>query len=421
MNTPELLAPAATFSCAQAAIANGADAVYAGLATHNLRARSSNFATDELDDLFECAHDQGKRVYVALNVLPDDSRIDQIDRSLKDLSSLRRRPDAIIVADPGVIELCRRRVPDVPLHLSTQTGTFNSVSARFWANQGIRRVILPREMSLSEIGKIATAGFCETEVFIHGAMCVSISGRCLLGAYRGKRHPNFGDCPQPCRLRYRIAPLQGTSIDGEKEPEWYTVEENPDSGAFILNSKDLNALPVLDRIVSSGVTALKIEGRHRSLHYVASVVKVYRAALDSLAHGTGAYVPLSEWHDELDRLDHRPYTTGFYAGDYALQDLRRPQDDRQGGGYRVVGVVREEIDGQGFVVDVKNPFLVSDPLNVLCTGHGPLARDAAILKMMDMNGNGIGKALTNRVVICATEPALRVGDILRKKVNACPG
>ena len=185
-----------------------------------------------------------------------------------------------------------------------------------------------------------------------------------------------------------------------------------DAGASILNSKDLSALPVLDRIVSSGVTAVKIEGRNRSIHYVASVVKVYRAALDSITHDAGAYALLPQWQEELDRLDHRPYTTGFYAGEYQLQDLYESRQER---GYRVVGVVRELLDGKGAVVDVKNPFLPLDTLSVLTAGPGEIARDVTVLRMTDINGNEIGKALTNRLVICTTTPEMQPGDILRKK------
>jgi putative protease len=420
MTLPELLAPAATFACAQAAFDNGADAVYAGLATHNLRARGPNFSIDECNDLLDYAHGRGKRVYIALNVMPDDVRLADIERSVKSLLAQRHPPDAFIVGDPGVMMICQTHALKVPLHLSTQTGTFNTASAAFWARLGIRRVILPREMTLDAIRKIAASGAVETEVFIHGAMCVSVSGRCLLGAYMAKRHPNFGDCPQPCRLRYRIAALRNTRDADGQDDGWLTVEEEPDNGAFILNSKDLCALPIIDRIVSINVAAVKIEGRNRSIHYVASVVKVYRAALDRIARDSNArdeaayaYAPLPQWQEELDRLDHRPYTTGFYGGDYSLQDLR--QESRQERGYRVVGVVRELFDGRGAVVDVKNPFLPLDTVSVLTAGQGDIARDVTVLRMTDINGNEIGKALTNRLVVCTTSPQVQTGDILRKK------
>jgi U32 family peptidase len=413
MEIPELLAPASTFACAQAAFENGADAVYAGLSTHNLRARSDNFDTHQLGDLFDLAHDRGRRVYVALNVMPDDSRLADIEQSLKSIAVMSRRPDAFIVGDPGVLTLCRKYAPRVPLHLSTQTGTFNSESAGFWARQGVCRVILPREMTLDEIEKIARSCLVETEAFVHGAMCVSVSGRCLLGAYLGRRHPNFGDCPQPCRFRYRIAALHGPAGDEAQSGEWLTVEEEPEEGAFILNSKDLNALGMLDRIVSTGVAAVKIEGRNRSLHYVASVVKVYRAALDCIACvDAGPYEVLPQWRDELDRLDHRPYTTGFYGGELVLQDVR---DTRPAAEYRIVGVVRDHLDGKGSVVDVKNPFCPSDTVSVLPCGPKGTVHEAVVLSMTDINGNQIGKALTNRLVLCTAAPELQSGDILRKR------
>lgn len=413
MKIPELLAPASTFACAQAAFENGADAVYAGLSTHNLRARGDNFDTLELGDLVGLAREGGRRVYVALNVMPDDSRLPDIEQSLKSIATQTLLPDAFIVSDPGVLALCRRYVPSVPLHLSTQTGTFNSESAGFWALQGVRRVILPREMTLDAIQEIARSGLAETEVFVHGSMCVSVSGRCLLGAYMGRRHPNFGDCPQPCRFRYRIAALHGQGCDDAQSGEWFTVEEEPREGAFILNSKDLNALGVLDRIVSTGVAAVKIEGRNRSLHYVASVVKVYRTALDSIAaRPAGPYEVLSQWQDELDRLDHRPYTTGFYGREFVLQDVR---DSRPTAGYRIVGVVREQLDGKGSVVDVKNPFCPSDTVSVLPAGPKGIAHEAVVVSMTDLTGNVLGRALTNRLVLCRTSVELQVGDILRKK------
>jgi putative protease len=174
---------------------------------------------------------------------------------------------------------------------------------------------------------------------------------------------------------------------------------------------------VLDRIVSTGVAAVKIEGRNRSLHYVASVVKVYRAALDAIAEcarRAGRYSVLPQWREELERLDHRPYTTGFYNGEYQIQDLRRP-DDRRERDYRVVGVVRELIEGKGAVVDVKNPFLPGDTLNVLPSGPRVMAHDAAVLAVRDINGNTVGKALTNRLVLCTSSPSMCSGDILRKK------
>jgi U32 family peptidase len=412
MKIPELLAPAADRECAEAAFSHGADAVYIGLGTHNLRAHTKNIVPAQLGPLLDSAKTAGKKVYAALNIMPDDKTLKEIEILLSTLSWQEILPDAFIVSDPGVIALCREYAPAAALHLSTQTGTFNTKAADFWHRQGIQRLILPRELTLEQITGLCKTVKAQVEVFIHGAMCVSVSGRCLLGVYTAQRHPNFGDCPQPCRLKYRIAPV----YDNETENgEWLTVTEEPEEGAtpqqaFLLNSKDLCCLSILDRIAASGIASVKIEGRHRSAHYVSSVVKVYRAALDSLTEGA-AYGVKPEWQQELDRLDHRPYTTGFYAGEYALQDVNdnRPMPD-----VRIVGVVKEILKGKGAVVDVKNPFSEGDVLNVLPMKKGKMPYEVTIRGITDLEGNWVEKALTNRLVIADMDEGLGKGDMLRK-------
>ena len=414
MNLPELLAPAADNECAEAAFRHGADAVYIGLGTYNLRARTKNVMPAQLRSLLDFAKTAGKKVYAALNIMPDDKALKEIEALLSTLSRQKILPDAFIVSDPGVIALCREHAPATALHLSTQTGTFNAMAANFWIKQGIKRLILPRELTLEQIACLRKTVKAQIEVFIHGAMCVSVSGRCLLGVYTAKRHPNFGDCRQPCRFKYRIAPVYDNETD---TGEWLTVTEEPGEGAtpsqaFVLNSKDLCCLPILDRIVASGVAAVKIEGRHRSVHYVSSVVKIYRAALDSIAGGA-AYVMRPEWQEELDRLDHRPYTTGFYAGEYELQDIAdsRPLPD-----VRIVGVVRETLAGKGAVVDVKNPFCEGDVLNVLPMRKDKMPYEVTIVGITDLEGNRIERALTNRLVMSDVKEELLKGDMLRKKL-----
>jgi putative protease len=413
MNLPELLAPAADGECAEAAFNHGADAVYIGLGTYNLRAHTKNVVPSQLGPLLDFAKTRGKKVYAALNIMPDDKTLKEIEILLSTLSRQEILPDAFIVSDPGIITLCREYASCTALHLSTQTGTFNAGAADFWLKQGIQRIILPRELTLEQIAGLCRTVKAQVEVFIHGAMCVSVSGRCLLSVYTAKRHPNFGDCSQPCRLKYRIAPV----YDGEGDTgEWLTVTEESGEGAmpaqvFVLNSKDLCCLPILDRIVAAGVASLKIEGRHRSTHYVSSVVKVYRAALDSLAGGA-EYAVKPEWQQELDRLDHRPYTTGFYGGEYALQDVN---DNRPLPDVRIVGVVRETLAGKGVVVDVKNPFSEGDTLNVLPVKNGEMPYEITIRGITDLEGNRVERALTNRLVIVAeAEEGLGKGDMLRK-------
>ncbi|MBN1981664.1 MAG: U32 family peptidase C-terminal domain-containing protein, partial [Chitinivibrionales bacterium] len=321
--------------------------------------------------------------------------------------------DACIVSDPGVLSLCKEYLPTIAVHLSTQTGTFNSAAVRFWADQGIGRVILPRELTLEQIRLCAnTACGCETEVFIHGAMCVSISGRCLLGAYLSSRHANHGDCPQPCRLAYEIKPLYSGS---ESKDIRFTAQED-ENGVFLLNSKDLNAVAILPALIATGVTALKIEGRNKSINYISTVVKVYRQAIDRCLQEGGTYAPLPAWIDQLNTIEHRPYTEGFYGGEYQLQAYEGPKSASP---LRVVGIVKGCGPHGQSLIDVKNPFLTGDVLSVLPISKNVESFNVTVTSINDYAGNSCHRALTNRIVVIQTAPRLSIGDILRKEVVRC--
>jgi putative protease len=408
MKLPELLAPAGTLAIAEAAFENGADAVYIGVGTLNLRAHSPNFLFEDLDELLSIAHAQHKKVYAAFNTMPDESMLEEVRCSIRAFDKMKNRMDALIVSDPGVLLLCREMLPGMSLHLSTQTGTFNTASMRFWKQQGVERVVLPREMNIKEISAINNAGILETEIFVHGAMCVSISGRCLMGAYMNGRHPNRGDCSQPCRLKYRIIPVEGESgIDTCA----FEAEET-EQGVYLLNSKDLCSIEVLSEIVKSGVHSLKIEGRNKSIHYVASVVKVYREALDAYRDNPDGYKVLPSWSAILDSVEHRPYTTGFLNGEYALQEVFTSKATSS---TRVIAIVKALLKDGVPVLDVKNSFACVDQLEVL-----PVARNASpqmiqVDTISDMEGNALSYAPSNRLVICHSSYRLRVGDMLRKK------
>jgi putative protease len=414
MPVPELLAPAGSFECIRAACDQGADAVYVGVGPHNLRARSANFSVDEFKDAAAFCKTEKLRMYAALNSMPDDNGLEEIGQLLDACLKAQARPDAFIVSDPGVLVACKRFFANVPVHLSTQTGTFNSASAEFWKQCGIARIILPRELSIKQIGAITKKANIETEVFIHGAMCVSISGRCLLGAYLGKRHPNRGDCPQPCRLRYRIVPEESKS----GTDEWLTIEEETEGGAaphrsYILNSKDLNTLPLLPGIIAAGVTSLKIEGRNKSSHYVGSTVKIYRAAIDSFIADPKRYRVEKEWVEELERLDHRPYTTGFYGDDECvMQEVGFSQTFSS---FRIVGIVKAITEDGNAVVDVKNPFGNRDVFNVLPVKRGGMPYSLQCDSLTDVDHNPIDRAITNRIVFITAREPLRVGDMLRRE------
>ncbi|KMQ49966.1 peptidase, U32 family large subunit [C1] [Chitinispirillum alkaliphilum] len=405
MDFPELLAPAGSFACAQSAYDHGADAVYAGLGSFNLRAHSPNFNHQEMCDLIRYSHKRGKRVYLAVNIMPDNSIMKDLGEELVRLSDSGILPDSFIVSDPGVIRMIQSLIPQARLHLSTQTGCFNSQSLNFWKEQGINRVVLPRELTLSQISQINSEEILETEIFIHGAMCVSISGRCLLGAYLGRRHPNLGDCPQPCRYKYRITPLEGKDSSGVS-----FVAEESENGVYLLNSKDLCTLELLPQIVSSGVSSLKIEGRNKSAHYVATVVKVYREALDQCKKSKGNYVINPRWTEELESIEHRQYTTGFYGQEQLCQDLHSSKAKSK---YRLVAVVKE-IHDSAAILDIKNSFDITEKLNVLPVQQNLDPYEIFAETVTDLAGNPLTRANTNRLVrMTVSENRLRRGDMLR--------
>jgi len=410
MSTPELLAPAGDFAIAQMAFDHGADAVYVGVGQLNLRAHSPNFAVDDLPELMETAANRGKKVYVTLNIIPDDRRLDEVESTLRSIKALGIFPDAFIISDPGVLLLCKEILPQVDLHLSTQSGSFNSLSLQFWKDQGISRVVLPRELNLAQISRLSSLKQVETEIFIHGAMCVSISGRCLLGAYLNGRHPNMGDCPQPCRFQYRIS-----SVEPSSQYDCHFDAEEDQSGVYLLNSKDLCTLSILPDIIAAGVNSLKIEGRNKSIHYVASVVKTYREALDECLKDPRNYMVQQKWIDELETIDHRPYTTGFYGGDLIMQEVF---SSKAASNTRVLGIVKGLLEGGIPVIDVKNSFAVTDVLEVLPVKRFSSPFTISFTHFTDLSGNRMQKIPSNRL-LCGHGASVRLypGDMLRVPVK----
>ncbi len=412
MNKPELLAPAGSFETLHAAFAHGADAVFLGMGTLNLRAYSENFSVADLPEIMEIARKHNGKVYLVLNTMPNDNQLSEVESFLHSLVGSDSKPDAMIVSDPGVIRLCHTIIPEMELHLSTQTGTFNSESLRFWKDHGITRIVLPREFTLEQIGKSVADDITEIEVFVHGAMCVSVSGRCLMGAYFNGRHPNHGECSQPCRLSYDIVVRDG---GGKLIPDkGFSVEEE-DGVAYIFNSKDMNTLEILPELIERGVHSLKIEGRNKSVHYVSSVVKAYRAAIDGYFENKEKYVLPQIYKTELDQLDHRPYTTGFIGGDNKMQSTSYAKEKSK---IRVVGVVKDTLEGCIAVIDVKNPFTPGETLTVLPVNRKVDPYDVVFTEIKDLSGHVQEKAITNRVVCCSNgeNAKLKIGDMIRRVV-----
>ena len=304
MKKPELLAPAGNMEKLKMALLYGADAVYLGGKAFGLRAFGGNFTNEELQEAVDFAHKLGKKIYVTVNIFPHNSDIAKLPAYLTFLNEIK--VDAILVADLGVFTLAKEYAPDVELHISTQANNTNWAAVNAWAELGASRVVLAREMSLEEIKEIREKCSVELEMFVHGAMCISYSGRCLMSNYLTGRDANRGSCAQPCRWNY--------SLVEEKRPGQYFPVLEDERGTYIFNSKDMCLLPYLPDVIASGVDSLKIEGRMKSVHYAASVVKAYREAIDSYFAAPEQFEVKKEWVEELDKVSHRAYTTGFYYG-----------------------------------------------------------------------------------------------------------
>ena len=301
---PELLAPAGNLEKLQAALIYGADAVYFGGKNFSLRAYGDNFTREEILQGVEFTHGLGKKIYAAVNVFAHNADLDALADYLKflDVAGV----DAVLVSDLGVLAFVKE-LTDLKIHISTQANVTNWRAAKFFHDLGAKRIVLARELTRDEIADIKSNCAAELEIFVHGAMCISYSGRCWLSKFLTGRDANQGACTHSCRWKYSL-------VEETRGGEFFSVGED-NRGAYVMNSKDLCLLPKIDKVIQSGVTSLKIEGRMKSVNYVAGVVKVYRTAIDSYFADPDAFTIRDEWLIELDKVAHRPYTTGFFSGD----------------------------------------------------------------------------------------------------------
>ncbi len=301
---PELLAPAGNFEKLQAALIYGADAVYFGGKNFSLRAFGDNFTREEILKAVEFTHALGKKIYAAANIFAHNKDIAALADYLKFLDGAG--VDAVLISDLGVLTLAKE-LTNLKIHVSTQANVTNWRAAKFFHELGAERIVLARELTRAEISEIKANCAAELEIFIHGAMCISYSGRCWLSKFLTGRDANQGACTHSCRWKYNL-------VEEKRAGEFFSVGED-ERGSYVMNSKDLCLLPYLDKVIQSGVTSLKIEGRMKSVNYVASVVKVYRAAIDSYFDNPTDFKIRGEWLNELNKIAHRPYTTGFFIGD----------------------------------------------------------------------------------------------------------
>ena len=371
-NRIELLAPAGTPEKLEIAFHYGADAVYLAGRDFSLRNFSANFSLADMHAARRLTRDHGVRMYVAVNIYSRNSEAQAISDYLASLAAVE--PDALIVADPAIFVQARRQLPHVPIHVSTQANTTNTGTARFWRELGATRVNAARELTLEEIREMSAKSGIEVEVFVHGAMCIAYSGRCLLSGYMKKRESNRGMCCQPCRFHY-------TLMEQTRPGQYFPIAEDP-RGAYVFNSRDLCMIEHLPALIDAGICSLKIEGRMKSIHYLAGVVKVYREAIDAWYRDPVAYRVKKRWLAELAAISHRGYCTGFFFGDpdQAAANL----DDVIHPGFRFVAKVLAKDPDGGVRVLVKNKIVAGDDVDILCPG-GPTRKDT-IQRIVDLNG-----------------------------------
>ena len=383
MNKIELLAPAGDLEKLKYALIYGADAAYIGGQIFGLRASSKNFTFEEMKEGLDFAHKLKKKVYLTLNIIPHNDDIKELDEYLDKIKDLEF--DAYIFSDPGTLMMAKEKLgEDAEMHLSTQANNTNYMSAKFWHSQGINRVILARELSFKEIAEMVekTPKDLEFEAFIHGAMCISYSGRCLLSNYMNNRDANRGECSHPCRWKYFL-------MEEKREGEYYPVVES-EKGTFFFNSKDLCTIEYIPELVESGLKSLKIEGRMKSLYYVANTVRAYREALDRYYKDKQSYVFDAELLEEIKKASHREFTTGFYSG--------KPGDNEQLYSssayirtYDFLGVVLDYDEETGIAtIEQRNRILKGDKIEII--GPDYYSDSQTVLEMYDKKGKEIDSA-----------------------------
>ena len=412
MNTPELLAPAGTLKNLSYALAYGADAVYAGMPRYSLRVRENEFSKlEKLSEGIEETHRQNKKFFLACNVLPHNAKVHTFLDDIKPVIALG--PDALIMADPGLIMMVREQWPDIPIHLSVQSNVVNYATVKFWHSMGVERIILSRELSLDEIEEIKQqCPEMELEVFVHGALCIAYSGRCLLSGYFNHRDANQGSCTNSCRWEYDVHEAKtdvsgdikikdlthsqtGNGVRHEKSDQVYLIEEKgrpgeympieeDEHGTYIMNSKDLRAVEHVERLVKIGVDSLKIEGRTKSYYYAARSTQVYRQAIDEAVSGKPFDPALIL---KLDNLANRGYTDGFFER-HNSHDYQNYVDTRSSSAKQLfVGEIVDFDKQTGMAeIEVKNKFHVGDKLElILPNGNESFTLD----HIEDVKGNAM--------------------------------
>ena len=403
----ELLAPAGDMERLKTAVKFGADAVYMAGDSFGLRKNAKNFNRQAMIDAVEYAHTNNVRVHITMNIVPHDEDMHGLEDYLDFLNEIG--VDALIISDPGIFSIAKERT-DIDLHISTQASVTNSATVNFWYNMGAKRVILARELSLEEIIEIRknTPKDLEIEVFVHGAMCISYSGRCLLSNYMTGRDANRGDCAQACRWKY--------SIQEENRPgEYYPIEED-ESGTYIMNSKDMCLIDELDKLIESGIDSFKIEGRMKTAYYVATVIRSYRQVIN--AYYDGSYSPevIEKYYNELQKASHRDYTKGFFHNkpDSDAQIYANSSYIRE---YDFIGTILEyNSETKEALIEQRNRFFLGDDIEIF--GNSKDYFNLKIDNMKNQNGEDIEVAnKAKEKVRMIIDLPLEKGDMIRRVIQ----
>ncbi|MCL1973115.1 MAG: U32 family peptidase C-terminal domain-containing protein [Endomicrobia bacterium] len=356
MKKPELLLPAGSLSRLKTAFLYGADAVYAGTPEMSLRAKSK-FPLEDMEEGIVCARGLGKKVYLTLNLFSHNRDVERLENFSKTIKHLN--PDGIIISDPGIFQYIKKEIPEMPLHISTQANVCSWLTVDFWKNMGADLCVLGREVSFGEAVEIRKkCRGIKLEIFIHGAMCVSYSGRCLMSAFMASRSANQGACAHSCRWKYKGKLV----MEEELRPGEYLEMEEDEHGSYILNSKDLCLMPRLDKILSAGFDSLKIEGRNKTEYYVAQTARVYRKAIDDYFENPDSWKP-EIYMKELETLQNRGYTIGFFDG-IPGEEAQDYVDTTSRSNWRNAGYVKEN-GGEYLIIDIRNKIKKGDKIEIL--------------------------------------------------------
>ena len=404
MKKPELLIPAGNLEKMRTAVLYGADAVYVGVTGLSLRAGAAEMPVADLAAAVNEAHAKGVKVYAAVNTFARNADLQKAREIIPELAAINI--DALIVSDPGMIRLIRTLEPHLPIHLSTQANTTNAEAVRFWRDQGVKRIVLARELNLKEVGEIAAAvPEVELELFVHGAMCMAYSGRCYLSAYRNQRSANEGDCTQACRWEYLL-------YESTRPTEPMILEED-NRYTYLLSSKDLCLIEHLPEVVAAGVTSLKIEGRMKSTHYVAVVTRTYRWAIDALMQNPENYRCNPHWMEELKKISYRGYTTGFAFTEEKINETSPEIKYIQT--HELAGTILQYDPVQKLIlIGVRNHLNAGDEVELLLPDD-TVKIDTRL--MVDVSGKPLQEANNDNQVYLPFNQEASIGAVLRQKVK----